>query len=596
VRKRKERKGSQQPSGQDREILISAGDLESRLALLEDGVLSEYRVQREPAMAGNIYKARVVSVLRGMDAAFVDIGTERNAFLSMGDVMGDAEEEIEAARRQKTAGITSLLKVGQELIVQVSRGPIGSKGARVTTRVALPGRYMVLMLGSGSYVGVSRKIEQEEERARLRKIGETIRPARRSVIVRTEAQGKSERELKKDQAFLQQLSDRVFQKAKEVPAPAILHEDLPLVFQFMRDVFGKRARRVLVEPRQAYEEVLEMVGLMAPSLRRRVVLHQDKVPLFAALGIEDEVEKLLRRRVWLPDGAHITIDETEALTAIDVNTGRYVGGGRLAETVLHTNLQAAAEIARQLRLRNLGGIIVIDFIDMDKARYRERVVEALQQGLSKDRARTQITHISPLGLIEMTRKRTGGSLRAMLTETCPCCAGAGRVVSAFTVARKVERELARRAAESAPDLFLVRVNPFVAFQLIGPDGQRADALEKSLGKQVYVRSDPARPIDGVDIVPTNAAALARQIALPTPGQRIEAVVMQAPSNGSAMGVADGYHVALKQVTAEVGATVKAQLKKVGRSLGEAVPLAAQRRPRRGGRGGQQPAERAAARE
>jgi len=596
VRKRKESKGSQQQSGQDREILISVGDLESRLALLEDGVLSEYRVQREPAMAGNIYKARVVSVLRGMDAAFVDIGTERNAFLSMGDVMGDAEEEIEAARRQKAAGITSLLKVGQELIVQVSRGPIGSKGARVTTRVALPGRYMVLMLGSGSYVGVSRKIEQEEERARLRKIGETIRPARRSVIVRTEAQGKSERELKKDQAFLQQLSDRVVQKAKEVPAPAILHEDLPLVFQFMRDVFGKRARRVLVEPRQAYEEVLEMVGLMAPSLRRRVVLHQDKVPLFAALGIEDEVEKLLRRRVWLPDGAHITIDETEALTAIDVNTGRYVGGGRLAETVLHTNLQAAAEIARQLRLRNLGGIIVIDFIDMDKARYRERVVEALQQGLSKDRARTQITHISPLGLIEMTRKRTGGSLRDMLTETCSCCAGAGRVVSAFTVARKVERELARRAAESAPDLFLVRVNPSVAFQLIGPDGQRADALERSLGKHVYVRSDPARPIDGVDIVPTNAAALARQIALPTPGQRIEAVVMQAPSNGSAMGVADGYHVALKQVTAEVGATVKAQLKKVGRSLGEAVPLAAQRRPRRGGRGGRQPAERAAARE
>jgi ribonuclease G len=589
VPQRKARRKPRDTSGQDREILISVADLESRVALLEEGTLSEYRVQREPMLSGNIYKARVVSVLRGMDASFVDIGTERNAFLAMDDVMGDADEEIKAARTQKAAGITSLLKVGQELTVQVSRVPIGSKGARVTTRLALPGRYLVLMLGTGNYIGVSRKIEDEQERARLRKTAEAIRPPRRSLIVRTEGQGRNERELKKDLAFLEQLAARMQQKAKEVSAPALLHADVPLVFQFLRDVFGRRVRRAIVEPRDAYEEVLEVVGLMAPSLKRRVVLHQDKVPLFVALGIEEEVDKLLRRRVPLPDGSHITIDETEALTAIDVNTGRYVGGGRLADTVLHTNVQAAAEIARQLRLRNLGGIIVIDFIDMDNAKHRERVVDALRAGLTRDRARIEVTHISPLGLVEMTRKRVGANLRQMLTEACSCCGGAGRVLSPLSVALRVERELARRAADAAAELFLVRVAPAAALQLIGPDGARVDSLEKSIKKHVYIRSDPARPVDTYDIVPATPASLAQQITLPTPGQRVEAVVIQAPSNGVAMAVADGYHVSLKQPDAEVGAKVKAQVRKVGRSLGEAVPeSAAERRPRRGGRRGRAP--------
>jgi ribonuclease G len=571
-------------------MLISVADLESRVALLEDGTLSEYRVQREPMLSGNIYKARVVSVLRGMDAAFVDIGTERNAFLAMDDVMGDAEEEIKAARTQKAPGITSLLKVGQELTVQVSRVPIGSKGARVTTRLALPGRYLVLMLGTGNYIGVSRKIEDEQERARLRKIAEAIRPPRRSLIVRTEGQGRNERELKKDLAFLEQLAARMQQKAKEVSPPALLHADVPLVFQFLRDVFGRRVRRAIVEPRDAYEEVLEVVGLMAPSLKRRVVLHQDKVPLFIALGIEEEVDKLLRRRVPLPDGSHITIDETEALTAIDVNTGRYVGGGRLADTVLHTNVQAAAEIARQLRLRNLGGIIVIDFIDMDNAKHRERVVDALRAGLTRDRARIEVTHISPLGLVEMTRKRVGANLRQMLTEACSCCGGAGRVLSPLSVALRVESELARRAADAAAELFLVRVAPAAALQLIGPDGARVDSLEKSIKKHVYIRSDPARPVDTYDIVPATPASLAQQITLPTPGQRVEAVVIQAPSNGIAIAVADGYHIALKQPEAAAGARVKVQLRKVGRSLGEAAPASAPRRRRSASRRGRQQAQ------
>lgn len=587
---RKARRTPRDTSGQDREMLISVADLESRVALLEDGTLSEYRVQREPMLSGNIYKARVVSVLRGMDAAFVDIGTERNAFLAMDDVMGDAEEEIKAARTQKAPGITSLLKVGQELTVQVSRVPIGSKGARVTTRLALPGRYLVLMLGTGNYIGVSRKIEDEQERARLRKIAEAIRPPRRSLIVRTEGQGRNERELKKDLAFLEQLAARMQQKAKEVSPPALLHADVPLVFQFLRDVFGRRVRRAIVEPRDAYEEVLEVVGLMAPSLKRRVVLHQDKVPLFIALGIEEEVDKLLRRRVPLPDGSHITIDETEALTAIDVNTGRYVGGGRLADTVLHTNVQAAAEIARQLRLRNLGGIIVIDFIDMDNAKHRERVVDALRAGLTRDRARIEVTHISPLGLVEMTRKRVGANLRQMLTEACSCCGGAGRVLSPLSVALRVESELARRAADAAAELFLVRVAPAAALQLIGPDGARVDSLEKSIKKHVYIRSDPARPVDTYDIVPATPASLAQQITLPTPGQRVEAVVIQAPSNGIAIAVADGYHIALKQPEAAAGARVKVQLRKVGRSLGEAAPASAPRRRRSASRRGRQQAQ------
>ena len=540
--------------------------------MLEDGELAEYHVERGPKIAGNVYKARVVNVLRGMDAAFVDIGLDRNAFLALGDVMGDFEEEIEAARKEKAKTIASVLKVGQELLVQVSRTAMGGKGARVTTRLTLPGRYVVLVLGIGSYVGVSRKIEDENERRRLRDVAEKIRPRGRSLIIRTEAQGKGDRQLGKEVAFLGQLADRISDKAKGSHAPSLIHEELPLVFGFVRDVFGKQAKRVVVEPKETYEEIRELMGLTAPAMRRRVVLHDNKVPLFAAFGLEAEIEKLLRRRVWLPNGSHITIEQTEALTAIDVNSGRYTAAGGLAETVLNTNLQAAPEIARQLRLRNVGGIIVVDFIDMDKSTHRTRVTRAFEEALAKDRARTKILHISPFGLVEMTRKRTGASLRDTLMETCPHCGGLGKVLSPLTVSLKIERELAREAASAPPDLFLVRAHPNVALQLVGPAGDRVAATEKAVGKPVYIRSDPTRAIDSFDILNATPALLAQQVSLASVGQTVPAVVLQRPSNGIALAVAGGYHIGVKAAHVEPGTNINIRLTKVGRSFGEGVVI------------------------
>jgi len=552
-----------------KEILVNAGDLETRVAILENGELAELYIEREPRIVGNIYKGKVVNVVRGMDAAFADIGTERNAFLSVDDViLPRAEEDVGPPSERQPAAIGEMLKGGQEVLLQVVRASMGSKGPRVTTRLALPGRFLVLLMGDGNYVGVSRKIEKEAERQRLRGLAECIRPKDNGLIVRTEAEGKGVKLLKQDLEYLNQLAQRIQKKARQVKAPALLHEDLPLISRVIRDTFNRQVKRLVVDSQQVYEDVLELLEFTAPQAKGRVTLYKDKLPLFAAHGIEDEIERLLRRRVSLGTGSHISVDETEALTTVDVNTGRYTATSGLEETILRTNLQAAEEVARQLRLRDIGGIIVVDFIDMDKAKHRTRVMDAFETALGRDRARTKAMHLSPLGLVEMTRKRTSGSLLRLLTQDCPHCGGTGRVRAALTIALGIERELARRTVQEGADAFIVRAHRDVATVLVGYAGERAQQTEKNTGRPIYVRTTGDGQVEEFDVAATDTRQVAEQITIPKPGDVVTArIISQDVALGDlALAEASGYLLGVK-TDREIGASeVEVCIKEVRNSF------------------------------
>ena len=569
-----------------KEILVNAGDLEARVAILEDGRLAELHIEREPRLVGNIYKARVANILPGMDAAFADIGLGRNAFLSVSDIVAEREDEAPPEReRQRRPTIEELVKPGQEVLVQVVRAPLGSKGARVGTRLALPGRYLVLLLTDGEYVGISRKIEEERERKRLRTMAEKIRPAQQSLIVRTEAEGKTRKDLQKDLDFLKQVAQRIRDKAKSAKAPALIHEDLSLVYKLVRDSFTRDVKRLVVDSRSVYDNILELLQIIAPNLRSRVSLYTDRVPLFHAYDLETELDRLLRPRVWLSAGGHINIDQTEALTAIDVNTGRFTGSTRLAETILQTNLQAADEIARQLRLRDLGGLIVVDFIDMDKPRHRTKLMQAFEDALKKDRAKSKILHISPLGLVEMTRKRSGESLPRMMTQTCPTCNGQGRIRSPLTLSTRIEREVARLCAEKAkPELFVVRAHPRVTALLIGFQGERATLIEEQAGVPIYVRAHSKPDQEAYEVIPADLTQLSKLAITPRRNEELEVEVLpedEVVSSGP-LATIDGYWIAIEEGSWSAGTKVKVRLISAGRSFGIAKPVGTERpsRPRR----------------
>ncbi|MGB9620147.1 MAG: Rne/Rng family ribonuclease, partial [Armatimonadota bacterium] len=413
-----------------KEIIVNVDSRETRVAIIESGKLVELMVEREERVVGSIYKCKVANVLSGMDAAFVDIGLDRNAFLYVGDVLPEMDDEFPSARREagRAVKIKDVLKPGQELLVQVVKGPRGTKGARVSTRISLPGRYLVLMPEADN-IGVSRKIEAEGERERLKRIGENIRPLGFGLIVRTEAESRSEAELRQDLEFLLRMWGQIQEKAAKVSAPGLVHQDLSLIYKTIRDAFGSDVSKMIIDSPVDYEKAVELIELISPKMRSRLHLYDESEPIFERYSIESEIESLLRRKVWLKSGGHVTFDSTEALTAIDVNTGKFIGSTSLSDTILKTNLDAVVEIARQLRLRDIGGIIVIDFIDMASAKDRQKVVSALEKELHKDRTRTKICHISPLGLVEMTRKRTGETLTELVTEPCPYCQGRGRVES-----------------------------------------------------------------------------------------------------------------------------------------------------------------------
>jgi ribonuclease G len=491
-----------------REIIINASKSETRIALLEDKLLVEVMVERPEAVrrVGDIYKGRVNAVLPGMQAAFVDLGLEKSAFLHASDLtpsetdldLFEEEEESEEPRRGGRGGrrdepvirIEDALKKGQEVLVQITKEPIGTKGPRVTTQVSLPGRFLVLMPGH-EHIGVSRKIEDRAERARLKGLMREIRPKDAGVIVRTVGAEQGKKEFQSDIRYLEQLWAKIEKTAQRLRAPALLHQEMEFTTGLIRDIFNEDVDQLVIDSDQEHKAILKYLATYAPELKPRVKLYKGEAPIFDHFEIESEIEKAMERKVWLKKGGYITIDQTEALVAIDVNTGRFTGKKSQEETIVKTNLEAAAEIARQLRLRDLGGIIVLDFIDMEDEGNRKAVSDLLRQHLRRDRSRTKSFAVSELGLIEMTRQRQRPSLANYFNEDCPECEGLGKVLSLQSAALKIERMLRRVGQRSREKQLILRVHPDVAVHLVEQNADRLGRLEKQYRYRVEIRDDPS---------------------------------------------------------------------------------------------------------
>ena len=478
------------------EIFINIAPRESRAALLEDGVLQEVHVERASrrGIVGNLYKGRVTRVLPGMQAAFVEVGLARTAFLHAQDIAAPEEAGPEPDIRR-------LVSPGDDLLVQVVKDPLGAKGARLTTVVSLPSRYLVFM-PRGQGIGVSTRIEDEAERQRLREAMQALVAAGHTggYIVRTAAEGVDAARLAADLDYLERLWIPVRERALRAAPGGLVHEDLPLARRVLRDELARGVERVLVDDPAELAQLESFVRDFLPRQAPRLELHAAPRPIFDLHGIEEEIDRALEREVPLRSGGHLVIDQTESMTTIDVNTGGFVGHRDLEDTILRTNLEAAAAIARQLRLRNLGGIIIIDFIDMQDSANRERVLAALRQALAADHAQTGIAPMSPYGLVEMTRKRTRESLERQLCEPCQACEGRGRVRSVETVCQDILRELLRQARQTGDRELLVLAHRDVVERLLGEGSDALAALEAAAGRPVRLQAETLYAVDRFDVV------------------------------------------------------------------------------------------------
>ena len=486
------------------EIYINSTPQESRIAIMEDGQLAEFLIERKADMgvAGNIYKGKVARVLPGMQAAFVEIGMEKAGFLHASDFSIEPEDvqliassddvEFEEAPKppppSRRLPLEKQIARGEEILVQVAKDPLGTKGARVTSHVSLPGRYMVFMPGT-KHIGISRRIESEDERKRLKEIAQSVRTDEGGFILRTACEGRSKREIQRDLSFLTKLWRRIRKKAETAPAPSLIHQDLDLIVRAIRDFFTADTAQVVVDAPKDHRRIMDFVHNFMPRLKSKIVLYTDKKPIFEQHGIEEKISKALERRVWLRSGGYIIIERTEALTAVDVNTGRFVGKRNQEETILKTNMEATQEVVRQLRLRNVGGIIIIDFIDMEKEANRKKVYDALKEALKKDKARTNILKISELGLVEMTRQRTRESLENQLLRPCPHCDGRGRIKSAATIAYEVLRAIKRQQSDGDGEQnIVVRLHPDIANFLYDEKNNSLENLEREINRRIIIKA------------------------------------------------------------------------------------------------------------
>jgi len=552
-----------------REIVINVSSLEARVALLEDGSLAEFYLERDQrrGLVGNIYKGKVTRVLPGMQAAFVDIGLEKAGFLHVSDFRNDVEalgsiaevigeEDVETepmaetepikegdlapdegpeavspeapadgpqlqALTQGTRGhgrrrrspqrthipIEQQLKRNQEIIVQIAKEPMGTKGARLTSFISIPGRHLVYTPTS-NHTGISRRIESAEERARLRAAVNELRPSQGGFIVRTACEGVSKREIQRDVSFLTKLWSSIVKLNENSPPASLLYSDLDIALRTVRDLFSSEVDRLWCDDAETYERIVDFVQTYMPRLRSRAVLYEADEPIFDHFRIEPQIELALERKVGLKSGGYLVFDQAEALTAIDVNTGRFVGKRNQDETVLKTNLEAADEVVRQLRLRNIGGIIIVDFIDMARETDRKRVTDVLAQALKRDKARSSMLKISELGLVQMTRKRTRESLEELLTEPCPRCHGCRVVKSVSAVAADVLRGIHRAAGRlpQATDMLVAKVNPEVARYLYDVGSKSLGTLERRLGIKIVLRSAESIEPGAFELTQATAAA------------------------------------------------------------------------------------------
>jgi ribonuclease G len=504
------------------ELIINVTPHATRAALIENGVVTELFIERNrrKGFVGNIYKGRILRVLPGMQAAFVDIGLERAAFLYVSDVYRDdlkdysfflqeqedgdlVDERFEDSSEEEEEDpynyvlpkkpspqevhIEDVLKEGQELLVQVTKDPLGTKGPRVTMHASLPGRHLVFM-PTVNHIGVSRRIEEEKERERLKKIIQKIKPPHSGFILRTVSKGKWEKELKADMDYLIKLWEEIQERKEQTSAPTLLHQDLDLTLRLIRDIFTPEINRLVIDSEEEYEKILSFVETFMPKLRNQVFYYDKEEPIFDAYRVEVQISEALRRKVWLKSGGYIVLDETEALTAIDVNTGKFVGQRNLEDTILKTNLEAVKEIVYQLRLRNIGGIIIIDFIDMEKKDNRENVFLALVEALKADRSQTNILKISELGLVEMTRKRTRESILRTLCETCSYCDGKGYVKSRQTICYEIFRQIRRECHGLRGQKIVLNLHPDIASLLYSQEHEGLESLEAECGKKILIKT------------------------------------------------------------------------------------------------------------
>ena len=493
------------------ELVINAASHETRIALIENGTIAELYIERsrEKGIVGNIYKGRVVRVLPGMQAAFVDIGLEKAAFLYVADVF-DALEEYEtllyagSKKEEEPAEehggnehsefrplhpIEDLLQEGQELLVQISKEPLGTKGARITAHISLPGRHLVFM-PTVDHIGISRRIEGEEERERLREIIERLKKPGSGYIVRTVSERKSEEDFLADMQYLNTLWEEISKRQAKAAVPSLLHSDLDVVQKVIRDILTEQVDKIVVDSRVDYDRIVHFISTFASKMKYSIELYDEEEPIFDHYGLEVEISRALGRKVWLKSGGYIIIEQTEALSAVDVNTGSFVGKHNLEDTILKTNLEAVKEIAYQLRLRNIGGIIIIDFIDMEKEVNREKVYGALEEALKADKSKTNILKISELGLVEMTRKRVRENISRMMCEPCSYCEGRGYIKSKTTICHEIFRELRREMLDVRGTKATVIVHPQVADLLYDEERRGIEELEKKFKKRITVRAKP----------------------------------------------------------------------------------------------------------
>jgi ribonuclease G len=483
-----------------KEIVVNVSAEETRMALLEDGRLVELRIERQdnPSIVGNIYKGRVDSVVPGMQAAFIDYGEEKNGFLYVSDIAGaegtgDVEMEGGVARAKTRAGrarqqpIETMLKKNQYIMVQIVKDQLGTKGARLSNFITIPGRYTVLM-PTVKTLGVSRKIDSDKERDRLKRILQQVRPKGIGLITRTAGEGKRKSDFENDAKYLSKEWDKVKDKFQRLKGPGLLREDLDPVLRMIRDQFSNEVNKLTIDDEQTQKNILRFLDGFAPNLKRRIKGYKLKHPIFDKMGIEKEIDKALHRKVFLKSGGHICIDQTEALIAIDVNTGRFTGKRALEDTVFQTNFEAAEEIARQVRLRDMGGIIVIDFIDMERPSNRRKLIDRLADCLKEDSSKTTISEINELGMIEMTRKRVKQNLIKALSQPCPYCEGSGMVRSVTTMTYDTLRNLQSLFCQYKEKHLIVQVHPDVARRLRNENKPLLDALAEQFQRDISVES------------------------------------------------------------------------------------------------------------
>lgn len=487
------------------EILINVGPTETRAALVENGVTQEVYIERSrnKGYVGNIYKGKVIRVLPGMQAAFVDIGQERAGFIHVADLVPRKENGGED--KAADTDIRTLLREGQEILVQVIKDPISTKGARLSTHLSVSARYLVYMPYT-DHIGISVRIEEDEERERLRGIVVKLADEHRDeykvggFIVRTVAEGASEEELRADIPFVFRLWADVEQAIKKAKPPSVVHEDLPLYMRTVRDLMRSNIEKVRIDSREAFQSMQRFAKHYAPEIGGKLEHYQGERPIFELYGVEDEIKKALDVKVTLKSGGYLLVEQTEAMTTIDVNTGAFVGHRNLEETIYKTNLEAAAAIARQLRLRNIGGIIILDFIDMKDEEHQRQVLRALEKNLERDRVKTGITGVSELGLVEMTRKRARESLTQMLCEPCPACQGRGKLKSPETVCYEIFREILRESRAYDSKKFLVLAAQAVIDRLLDEESANVADLEEFIGATIHFQVESLYNQEQYDIV------------------------------------------------------------------------------------------------